>query len=243
MRSCIRSIICLLIAGMVVSSVSAEESLASSYLESHQLGGRLGGWANQGAIPADTIGEPPDPYYLTDFGSGSFYLEGFYGWRVNTSLMAEISLGLVSRGDVTLVEADGGGSIGAVQIYPILAKLKFYPLGVKSSRFFPYLMAGGGLYYGRHSIQITTGLDAYIRQNYGEDSQTAFTYVLGGGFDWPLASVVALDFQAQYMPIDFSGELIGTEDYKALTITVGVKYLMSKNKADENKSHDSARRR
>lgn len=233
MPSCIRLILCLLIAGLVVSSVSAEESLASKYLESHQLGARLGGWANRGAMPGDSVGIDLVRYYLTDFGSGSFYLEGFYGWRINASLMAEISLGLVSRGDVTLVEADGGASIGAAHVYPMLVKLKFYPLGAKSSTIFPYLMAGGGIYYGRHSIQIATGDDAYWRQNLGDDSQTAFSYVLGCGFDWPLASVVALDFQAQYMPIDFSGELIGIKDYKALTITVGVKYLMSKNKADE----------
>ena len=137
-----------------------------------------------------------------------------------------------------------------MQIYPILAKLKFFPFGAtnfcafSSQRLniFPYLVLGGGFYYGRHDIQIATGYEAYIRQNFGEDSRTAVTYVLGAGFDWPLASVVALDFQAQYMPIEFSGDLVGIDDYRALTITVGVKYLMSKNKNNQHNRDSTSRR-
>jgi opacity protein-like surface antigen len=223
-------ILAVVVTGLLVPSVSADENLADSYLHSHQAGARLGGWANQGDTPPETFDLTPEIYYLTDVGDGSFYLEGFYAWRLKASLMAELSLGLVTRGDVTLVEADGGSSLGTVQIYPILAKIKLYPLGAKSSKFFPYFIAGGGVYYGRHSIQIVSGYDAYMRQNFGEDSRTKFTYVMGGGFDWPLASTVALDFQAQYMPIDFSGDLVGVNDYRAWTITVGVKYLMAPKK-------------
>ena len=60
-----------------------------------------------------------------------------------------------------------------------------------------------------------------------EASETTFDYVVGGGMDWPVASIVAMDFQVQYMPIDFSEELIGVRDYSSFTITVGVKYLFS----------------
>jgi len=233
-------VLSLMIAGLVVPSTSAGNS--PNYMENHQAGVRLGGWANRGDTPPDSFNLTSGGYYTTDFGTGSFYLEGFYAWRLKASLMAEISLGMVTRGDVILVETDGGSSIGAAQIYPILAKLKFYPLGTRPSKFIPYLLAGGGFYYGRHDIQIATGYDAYLRQTFGEDSRTTFTYVLGGGFDWPVASVVALDFQAQYMPIDFSGDLIGIENYRALTITVGVKYLMSKDK-DNNKQRNYTPRR
>ena len=51
--------------------------------------------------------------------------------------------------------------------------------------------------------------------------------MLGGGLDWPLASVIGLDLNVQYMPINFSNKLIGENDYSSLTITVGVKYLFS----------------
>ena len=160
-------ILSLMVAGLTVPSVFADESLAANYLDSHQAGVRLGGWANRGDTPPDSFDLTSGGYYLTDFGSGSFYLEGFYAWRFKASLIAELSFGMVSRGDVILVEQGGGSSIGTAQIYPILAKLKFYPLGSRSSKFFPYLLAGGGFYYGRHNIQITTGYDAYLRQIFG----------------------------------------------------------------------------
>lgn len=196
----------------------------------------MGGWANRGDNPPDSLGMDLGGYYLTDFGSGNFYLEGFLGYRLNRTLMLEFSLGIVSRGDVTMVESDGGSSIGTMQIYPILAKLKIYPFAGSTGQFYPYLLAGGGVYYGRHDIQITAGWNAYYRATFGEDSETDFNYVLGGGIDWPVASVVALDLNAQYLPVKFSGDLIGVRDYSSLTITIGVKYLFKnmKNK-DSNK--------
>jgi opacity protein-like surface antigen len=205
-----------------------ETTLAQKFAHSHQLGARIGGWANRGVLPPDSFSFNGNGYYLTDIGGGDFYLEGFFGYRFNRALMLEFSLGIVSRGDVYLVEPDdGGSSIGTVQLYPILAKLKFYPFAPTNWKLCPYVLAGGGFYYGRHDMQITTGLEAYYRSEFGEDSETDFNYVLGGGVDWPLASVIALNLNAQYMPIGFSSNLVGSNDYSALTITVGVTYLMS----------------
>jgi hypothetical protein len=217
-----------------------ENTLPDTFLESHQVGARLGGWSNQGDTPPDQFGPPSGEYYVTDFQSGNFYLEGFYGHRLNSSLMLEFSVGIVSRGDVILYEFPDtmSSSIGTMMIYPILIKMKWYPFGALSGKFFPYLVAGGGLYHGRHDIQIATGYDAYLRAEFGEDSQTKFDYVLGGGMDWPLASVVALDLQANYMPVSFSSDLVGIRDYSGLTITVGVKYLFTSN--DEKKRNNSA---
>jgi opacity protein-like surface antigen len=223
----------LAVSAQAQSDTAASDPVRDAFLKSHQAGARLGGWANRGGSPPDSFSVATDSYYLTDFGSGNFYLEGYLGYRLSRALMLELSLGIVNRGDVTLVEADSSSSIGSMQIYPILAKLRIYPLGDHTGGFYPYLMAGGGIYYGRHDIQIATGWDAYYRAEFGEDSETDFNYVLGGGIDWPVASVVALELSAQYMPVEFSGDLIGVRDYSSLTITVGAKYLFASMKSKD----------
>lgn len=215
-----------LVVGISAVSAQADDELNDIYLRSHQVGARLGGWANQGGIPPKNIGDPPEPgSATTSFTDGSFYLEGFAAFRLNPWLATELSLGLVSRGDATIYESDQGSSYGTINVYPILLKLKAYPLGTLARKFHPYVLAGGGIYYGKHSIQIIDSYEGLLRANFGEESQTTLGYVLGGGVDWPLASVIGLDLNVQYMPIDFGDPLIAVKDYSSLTITVGVKYF------------------
>ena len=116
------------------------------------------------------------------------------------------------------------GNPCSLVIYPILLKARFYPLGASPTRLHPYVLAGGGVYYGKHDVQIIdnyAGLTADLDQS----SETIFSYVLGAGFDWPVAEVIALELQAQYMPIDSTKDLVGVQDYSSFTITIGAKYL------------------
>ena len=232
----------------VAVSVEAQTDTAignpvqQAFLGTHQAGARLGGWSNRGSDPPDRSDMSDGSYYLTDFGSGNFYLEGYLGYRLSRALMLEFSLGIVSRGDVTLVESDTSSSIGTMMIYPILAKLRIYPFGAHTGQFYPYLIAGGGIYYGRHDIQITSGWTAYYRAALGQDSETDFNYVLGGGIDWPVASVVALELSAQYMPVKFSSGLIGIRDYSSLTVTVGAKYMFKSMKNKDSRNRPLSRR-
>jgi len=225
--------LCLILAAAPVGAQdeTPEETLNDLYLRSHQVGGRIGGWANLGDSPPEVQGTPPAAgSFTTDFSGGSFYLEGYFAYRFNRWLVGEFSLGLVSRGDVTIYEIGGGSSFGSLNVYPVLLKLRVYPLAGLVGSIHPYVFAAGGVYYGKHSISIVNSYEGLLRANFGEASQTALGYALGGGVDWPLASVVALDLNVQYLPIDFGDPLIAVEDYSSVTITVGVKYLFfSKN--------------
>ena len=212
--------------GLPAEAVDKKPDRIDAYLRSHQVGFRIGAWANQGDTPADSVGTASSfLYYLTDFTGGNAYLEGFFAYRINPHLAAEFSAGIVSRGDVTLQDdLLQQTSFGSMVLYPILLKARFYPLGAAHTRFHPYMFAGGGMYYGKHDVQI---IDNYVglTADLDESSETVFSYVLGAGVDWPLAEVIALDLQAQYMPIDFSKDLVGVKDYSSFTITIGVKYL------------------
>ena len=191
--------------------------------EKHQAGIRLGVWANNGESPTDSVGISE-----TNFKGACFYFEGYFAYRLAPTVMLELSFGIVNRGSVTFREA-GATNVGNVLVHPILLQLKLYPLASLKAKLQPYLLAGGGLYYGRRSVQFTTSSDVYY---YGlaEQSGTDFNYVLGGGIDWPIATTIGLEAGVKYMPIEFSKGLQTIRDYDAVAFTVGVKYLYSSKK-------------
>lgn len=188
--------------------------------EKHQAGIRLGVWANNGESPTDSVGISE-----TSFKDANFYFEGYFAYRLLPQAMLEFSLGIVNRGSVTFKEA-GATNVGNVLVYPVLLQLKLYPLASLKAKLQPYFLAGGGLYYGRRSLQFTTSSDVYY---YGlaEQSGTDFNYVLGGGIDWPIATTIGLEAGVKYMSIEFSKGLQTIRDYDAVAFTVGVKYLYS----------------
>ncbi len=204
-----------------VMAKDSSQTLPQKYRSSHHAGIRLGVWSNKGeSPPAISI----DSTLLSNMKDNNFFFEGYYGYRLTASLMVEGSVGLVNRGSVTFKEFDTD-KIGNVLLYSMLIQGKIYPLGSSSLRLQPYIMAGGGLYYGKRSVQFTSNY--YYYNNVGEESDTDFRYTVGGGFDYPIASMLALDFSIKYMAIDFSDKLITISNYEGLAISVGLQYFWS----------------
>ena len=191
----------------------------------YSMGLRLGGWSNQGDLPFSLVINPEDSndFVMTDVKNGSFYIEGFFGFRVQRNIELEFSMGITNRGDVTITQ-DGLSDFGQLLIYPILLQAKLYPLASSSSKFQPFVGGGGGLYYGRRNIQITQNYYFTLAQFEGE-TETAFNIVALGGFDYKLSPTLAIDFTTKYMPITFSDLLVGEDDYSAITFTIGIKYF------------------
>ena len=217
---------CAVLGLAIPEMVQAEQADADKYLlfsEKHQAGIRLGVWANNGETPTDSAGT-----FETSFKDANFYFEGYFAYRLFSQAMLEFSLGIVNRGSVTFREA-GATNVGNVLVYPVLLQLKLYPLASLKAKLQPYLLAGGGLYYGRRSVQFTTSSDVYY-YDLAEQSGTDFNYVLGGGIDWPIATTIGLEAGVKYMPIEFSKGLQTIHDYDAVAFTVGVKYLYSSKK-------------
>jgi opacity protein-like surface antigen len=231
-------VICLALASGVVAQVRADQTnkdLSRLFNQRHQAGIRIGVWSNRGDTPGQnlpsgisTAGE--------EFNDANFYFEGLLGLRISTALVAELSVGIVNRGEAIL--QDGNTNyIGNLLVYPILAKLKLYPLSGSTPKLHPYLLLGGGVYHVRHDIQFATGGTASFLPFLEEDSETSLGFVVGGGVDMPLASVIALELNAQYMPIKQSTALIGVDNWSSLTFTIGVKYLYrSKDKKDHRRT-------
>lgn len=189
----------------------------------HQAGIRLGTWINTGEDPPEFAQSPDGTAMLeTNFKDVNAYFEGRFAYNLFPQAFLEFSIGIVSRGSVT-VQEQGFTDVGSLLLYPFLLQFKLYPLSPAGSRVQPYLAAGGGLYYGRQDVQFTT--DYYYFATLNADSETDFNYVLSGGVDWYLNDYLALDFNLKYMPVNFSEELITIRDYSAFSVTVGITYV------------------
>ncbi len=207
----------------VVAAQEADDGNSRSLNGKHQAGARLGAWINAGDDIPSYLEIPEELITLeTDIKSGSFYFEGFFAYYLFPQTFLELSVGIVNRGSVN-VQVGTQQDIGNLIVYPILLQMKYYPLGARNLKFQPYIAGGGGIYHGRQDVQFTTS-SLYYYDLY-EDTETDFNYTLSGGLDWLITEKFALDFNFKYMPIDFSNSLVTARDYKATTVTVGVKYL------------------
>jgi len=205
-----------------ISSVKAEEEEPEFlFNKQNQAGIRLGVWSNRGDSPplADTT---ENSSFESKIKNENVAFEAFYGYRLMTSLVLEGALGLVNRGSVTFIE-DNVENVGNLLIYSFLIKAKFYPLGSLDFKIQPYLMGGGGVYYGRRSVQFTTNY--YYYDYVGEKTATNINYCFGGGVDYPISSMIGLEFDVKYLSIDFSDPLLSIRNYDALAFSIGVKYL------------------
>ncbi len=212
-----------------VASQGAEPDSAAAergFFNTHQVGIRLGGWANLGDMPPERDTADAEEIFETNFHDASFYFEGYYAHRFTRALMGEFSVGIVNRGSVTF-RVEDRDNVGNVILYTVLLQAKLYPLASTGWTVQPYVTGGGGLFYGRRSVQFTSSTDYYYYPELDEESATDFNYAVGGGFDWPIASQIGLDFNIKYLPIEFGDPLMTIEDYGALAISIGVKYLYS----------------
>ncbi len=220
-----RLVFFLIIFAFLNSSVFSIEKVKSGFNTKNQLGIRLGVWSNDGETPPRQF-DINESIIRTKINDGNFYFEGYYGHRFSPLLVGEIALGIVNRGTVTINDAYQD-DIGNLMVYPILAQLKLYPLSNSNTTVKPYLVAGGGMYYARQSVQFST---SYYEPFRNEKSEIDFNYVVGGGFDYAFSENIGFEVNAKYFPINFSNSLLRISDYSAVTITIGIKYIFEKNK-------------
>ena len=205
---------------ILVVFVGASPSWAQrDFNAQHQAGARLGVWSNRGGIPPSSDSEGN---FESSIKEECFYIEGYYAHRIFPPVMIEGSLGIVNRGSVSFRE-DEINNVGNLLLYTILIQAKLYPLVPLKTKIQPYLTFGGGLYYGRRTVQFTTNSAYY--QHYGEKTASDFGLAFGGGIDWPLSKVLGLEASAKYMLIHFPDPLLTVRTYDALAICVGLKYL------------------
>lgn len=195
------------------SAIQAGEADPFGFFSKKYIGGRLGVWVNTG----DDLTVNNE-----NTSNSSFYGEFFFSRNIWPALAAEFIIGLYGRGDIEIQDA-GNTYQGQLNIYPILATAKLYPLaGFSGMSLRPYLQAGGGLVIGNRPVF------RYIYSGYydaEQETEVAFAYTLGGGIDFPVADQIALTANVRYTPADFGGEFDGVKDFSGYQITFGAGYI------------------
>lgn len=229
MDKCISAGICIMLITVMLMPGSAagldkqpaDPLIAAQY---SMVGIRLGAWvSNQGAplVEDITVG--------TNMPNAGFYTELFFDYRVVPVFMLEGSLGIASRGDAVIEYAgDPNRYIGTINLYQALAQIKFSPLAGRSRSFLPFIVGGGGVAWGRQSIDYIVANSNYYNPDVVNRTEAAFMAVIGGGIDFPLAEQVGLNIAVKYHPITFNNPLVGVKDYSGTAVSMGVAYFLHK---------------
>lgn len=208
----------------------SEHSQGPLFSRQNQAGVRLGLWRHGGETVPDSIGVTVNGIetggsVISNLKDASFYLEGFYLYRFNARLAMEFAAGTINRGSVTITDSTGRSDIGNLILYPITLQARLFPPGL-GGKIHPWVSGGIGMYIGRRTVQFTNS--SYYNSNWEQETEVDFTYVLSAGCDWPLADQIGLDFQVKYLPINFDKRLLTINDYSAIAVTVGIKYLYAR---------------
>lgn len=208
---------------ITVSAEDEKEEKDSGFNSEYYIGGVIGAWISSGDDIPDLYTDPDDSTFQVkaDVNTGSAYLGLVAGKRLFPSSYIEFAFGMTNRGTIRVREGSSE-DIGNLLVYHFLVLYKLYPLSISNLRLQPYIGAGGGLYYGRNSIQFTNNY--YHSLGYGTESETDFNLVLNGGFEYRLSNSLHMIMDAKYMPTSFSDNLINASDYSAISIGVGLTY-------------------
>jgi hypothetical protein len=215
-------IVLLLLPGLTdaVEKQPADRLLDARY---SMAGIRLGFWSDMGdAEPISNL------IIRADLPDAGFYTELYFDYRLSRPIFAEISMGIASRGDVDIWYGDDT-YIGTLNLYSLLLQLKFSPLAGRTRSFHPFLIAGGGFVFGRHTVDIISfGPDNFYNPDIVTTTENDFLGVYGGGVDFALSEQLGMNITAKYQPIKFADALAGVRDYSGMAVSVGVSYFLYK---------------
>ncbi len=197
----------------------SDRLLAAEY---SMVGLRLGAWvSNQGPKTVR------DLTIETNMPDAGFYTELFLDYRLAPVVFLEGSLGIASRGDAVIHDTTGR-YIGTINLYQALFQIKFSPFAGHSKKFLPFLVAGGGVAWGRQSIDFIVTYSYYYNPDITNRTEADFLPVIGGGIDLPLAEQIGLNVAVKYHPIKFGDALAGVKDYSGTAVSMGVAYYFHK---------------
>jgi outer membrane protein W len=197
----------------------SDQLLAAEY---SMVGIRLGAWiSNQGPETSQ------DLTVETNMPDAGFYTELFLDYRLASVLFLEGSLGIASRGDA-VIEDVTGRYIGTINLYQALFQVKFSPLSGKSKKFLPFVVVGGGVAWGRQSIDYIVSYSYYYNPEITNRTEADFLPVIGGGIDFPVAEQIGLNIAVKYHPIKFNDALAGVKNFSGTAVSLGVAYYFHK---------------
>ncbi len=212
-----------LLLGVILSFSNSAKVNAGPLGQHDMVGGRIGIWINTGD-KGDAVGRLGVEQQVSD---ANIFGELFYSHAFSNFFRADLGLGVSNRSEIVATQ---NTLTGAINIYPIQAALRFYPLGGLSiGKMHPYILGGAGLYIGSQ-----TG-SSFRSLGFSNTTATDLNYVVGGGVDIPIAETIALTAAGKYYQIDFGSDgFLGLQNYSGYSITIGAAYLFPLGGKDDN---------
>lgn len=182
------------------------------------IGIRFGFW---NAVEAKNIEGSPDQE-ITSKVSGP-YGEFFISSGMKKGFALEFSFGSYYRGE-TRISDSLGYYWKRVNIYPVSAELKFYPLSpIKKSRWQPYVDAGVAFVSGIEDLRLG---EYTVLVESGTNTYTTFGWHAGGGIEFVLSRLFVIGADFKYRGVNFNETVGGLKDYSGPQVTVGLSYIL-----------------
>lgn len=196
------------------------------------LGARLGLFSNTSETPE--LKSQQREVTLFDRKT-NLYLEAVVQYHFLNSLAGVFSLGSYSKGDLRFDLYDNNvyltSFLGSATVMPMQVGLKFTPFSDQLPlRMQPYAVGGGGFVLGRETVNLGVYGDYWYGVTDGSlNSETDWTWWLGGGVEIPVSPRILIDITAKYLDNQFSGDLAGRRNYSGVQATMGITYLYPRN--------------
>jgi len=192
---------------------------AQGVSRSHGLGLRTGFWniLNQPTrVNVSGMGEETD-FTVNGVGGSLYFFSRFYNdWFFELNLDAIAAVRGKSSFSNNTFKSDSNVDVSTLM--PVLFGLRYHFLSSRfTSAFQPYLIAGGGPYFGM-SIQV---VDPFSDEEHTIESNTNYGAYLGGGTNVMISSWFALNFDIKYHFVDFKTD----HDYSGLEFGMGFCFM------------------
>ncbi|MAT40012.1 MAG: hypothetical protein CL946_10460 [Ectothiorhodospiraceae bacterium] len=139
------------------------------------------------------------PLYL-DFNVSAWYS------TYEFSSLEELSVGAIENADSWAI------------IFPATLGLSFHPLSRSTMQ--PYVMAGGGAYFAISNSELM--FFETVRTRDEDQSDVAFGWFVGGGFDLLFSPTFGASLAARYQNVEFDRDLLTQQkDFSGLQISLG----------------------
>jgi hypothetical protein len=195
--------------------------LANDLSSVHMLGIRFGFW---NAVEAQNIKGSPDQEISSKVTAP--YGEFFVSSGLKKGFALEFSFGSCYRGE-TRYSDPYGYYWKQVNIYPISAELKFYPLfPIKKSRWQPYADAGVAFVSGIEDLRFGEYAGPLLLVGSGTNTYTTLGWHTGGGIEFVLSRLFVIGADFKYRGVNFNETVGGLKDYSGPQVTVGLSYIL-----------------
>jgi hypothetical protein len=205
---------------MPQASMAASRGTYSGLWGKNALGGQLGPW-----FSSNMTGGFADTSIDLTANSTAFHMEFFYQPHLTGVANLDLSVGAVSRGEMS-IQTGSESSFGTATIYPIGLGIRLAPFA-RSTRWAiqPMIRLGGTVLVGTEQFERSLRFPDGTYYGTSIQSRWALGFYGGAGVAWVMGERFAMTACVKYQHARFTKQVFGAKDYSGIQVLVGAMYL------------------